>query len=258
MKGRQKMTQEIERLYAWNVRLPSNITTRATALKTAETYCTTSPEKHLSNKHGYFKDEPNWLVYPAGVCSVAGLILLPGIFIGFPIMPMGLLAFGAYFWLFSIGLWKISNPTKLVQYKTEWQKQHELATDKLSVAAKNLVAITEFLNKQVNRFNKYQRYIESGVVSLDEAQLTERKELHARLKAIHAKIQKRADQLDYLLDTETKPALDQEVMEMIDLLGQAEIGNEITKLLDPRFRTLTEAEMETKALSVLEELPQII
>ncbi len=252
------MTKKIEHLYVHHVFMPTEIKNRSTAVKEAEKYCATSPEKRLNDNHGYFKQSPIWLVYPAIFCSIFGIFGSPAILLGSPIFPVVLMTAGACFWLSSIRLWRKHKTAKLVQYQAEWQKQQNIATDKLSIATKNLTIITEFFIQQVAHFNKYQRYIESGAITLDETHQAERKKLCDKLDAIGNNLNKRVNQLDYLLNIETKPALDQEVAQMIDLLGQTEIGNEIARLMDPRFRTLSEIELENKALALLEELPQQI
>lgn len=250
------MAKEIERLRVQTIWMPTSITSLSNTVKEAEKYYATSPEQHLNNKHGYFKECTSLQQLSILVsCGGFGPIFFFGIH---SIIPLSWLVLQTGMWGLTIAQWQNRKKELRDYYGKEWQKQHELANNKLNIAAKNLTTVSDFFNKQADRFNKYQRYIESGVVSLDETQWAERKALCNRLAAIGNKITKRIHQLDYLLDLDAKPALEQEVMRMIDVLGQTEIANEIAKLLDPRFRTLTEAEMETKALAVLEELPQII
>ncbi len=255
------MTNKPERLYVFNTYPRPSIVNRAEALKKAEIYCANPPAQHLVNdEHTYWKDGYTPSGLAAIVCSLVGIFASPLFFTdGFVhIAPAIFLLPGAGFWFLSGRQWEKRRQKLLDQYEAYWQKQQNLTTDKLSLAAKNLKAISDFFNRQADRFSKYQRYIENGAVSLDETQLAERKILADRLNAIHDKINKRINQLDYLLDAGAESAIEEEVVKMIDFLGQSDIGNEIAKLLDPRFRTLTEAEMETRALTVLEELPQRI
>lgn len=253
------MTKALERLRVCSIYLPIDLRSKAIDSKEAEAYCATKATVRMSQKHGFFKEDCTFRQFIAILTSCFSVM---PIMYGLNSLSLSVilcaLTIDSGLWLLALSEWKNHKQKLLAYYQAEWQKKYELTTGKLAITAKNLKVMVDFFNKQADRFNKYQRYLESGIVSLNETQWTERQALHVRLLSIRERLTKRVDQLDYLLDVETKPALEQEVIGMIDLLGQTEISNEIAKLIDPRFRTLSEAEIETKSLAVLEKLPQQI
>lgn len=253
------MAKEIAHLYVNSVFLPRIVNNQTAAIKYAEDYCAKRPSDWRTPGIS-FSAAMDIIFFP----MVLGLLSL--LVLGFttPLQTTLLTVLGVpsviTLTFSGYGLWSHwgKRRQELKHLNDKWNEEYQKTTDRLGLAAKNLTAFSEFFNKQAERFNKYQKYIESGAIVLSDAQWTERKKLCKKLEAIGDNLTKRGNQLDYLLDDDLKPSMDKDVMDMVEYLGQAEIGNEIAKLLDPRFRTLSEAEMETKALAVLEELPQRI